>query len=151
MASQTIAALCRDLRELERRDIQRRLRANLRRPLPAVRAAVKARCLTTLPKRGGLNRWAAKARVDFEIVYVGAGAGVRLVVHRRSLRGESDLKALDRGRVRHPSWGRRGRGQWHTQTVPPKVYSGPLTEVSRWRRTAAIAVDEAVERVGRGR
>ena len=150
MAPQTIAALCRDLRDLERRDIQRRLRANLRRPLPAVRAAVKARCLAVLPKRGGLNRWAAKAKVDFEIVYVGAGAGVRLVVHRRSMRGESDLKALDRGRVRHPSWGRRGRGQWHTQRVPPKVYSGPLTEVTRWRRAAAVAVDEAVERVGRG-
>ena len=151
MAEQTIAALCRDLRQLERRDIQRELRASLRRPLPAVRAAVKARCLAILPKRGGLNRWAAKAKVDFEIVYVGRGAGVSLTVSRSSMRGPSDLRALDRGRVRHPSWGRRWNGQWHIQLVPPKCYSGPLMEVDRWRRAAAVGVDAAVERVGRGR
>lgn len=151
MAEVTIAQLCRDLRELERRDIQRELRAKLRRPLPAVRAAVRARALATLPKRGGLNRWAAKAKVDFEIVYVGRGAGVRLTVSRSSMRGPSDLRALDRGRVRHPSWGRRRPGQWHIQLVTPKVYSGPLTEVDQWRRAAAAAVGAAVERVGRGR
>lgn len=145
----SLARLVAELRSFDDRgEVVKQLRREIREPIPAVRAAIKARALRTLPRRGGLNRWAASTRITARVQLSGRRASVTLVGARRSVRGESDVRALDRGRVRHPSWGRRTRGQWHTQLVPPAFFSGPAAEVDRWRDAAVRAVDRALATIG---
>jgi hypothetical protein len=62
----------------------------------------------------------------------------------------SDVKRLDAGRVRHPSWGRRGPNQWHMQRVRAGYFTEPSVELEQWRAAALVAVDEALEVIARG-
>jgi hypothetical protein len=149
--SESLERLVRDLKGFEdRKVVLRELRRNIRRPVPVVRKAIRARALDTLPSRGGLNVWAASTRISVTIRVAGRAAGVRLKGGRNSAGGRSDIKALDRGRVRHPSWGRRGAGQWFNQTVPAGFVTGPVTESTEWHKACIDAVDAAVAVIGRG-
>lgn len=149
--SESLERLVRDLRGFENRKVVlRELRRNIRRPVPAVRKAIRARALDTLPSGGGLNAWAAGIRITVVVRTSGRAAGVKLKGGRNSQGGRSDIRALDRGRVRHPSWGRRFRGQWHNQIVPAGFVTKPATESSEWRQACVDAVDQAVAVIGRG-
>lgn len=146
MSSASLRALQRDLKGFaDRKEVIKALRAEVRAPLPAVRQAIKARALNTLPKTGGLNKWTSRTRITARVTVGSSRIQVRLTGSRNSLNGASDIRSLDRGRIRHPSWGRRGRGQWHTQLVTPGFFSDPATEVEVWRRAALKAVDKAVK------
>lgn len=143
--------LVRDLKKFEgRKEVTKQLRREIRRPVPAVRKAVQRRALDTLPRRGGLNVWVSKTKVTAQIKLSGRAAGVRLKGSRKSAKDKSDLRRLDAGRVRHPSWGRRGVGQWHTQTVPDGFFTKPSSEVTQWRDATVRAVDNALEVIRRG-
>jgi hypothetical protein len=134
----------------ERRAVVKRLSSDLRKLLPPVRRAVRQRALATLPSGGGLNEWVAAARVTLRIR--ASGRTVRAIVkgNRNSARNQSDLNAIDRGRVRAPSWGRRGPGQWHTQAVPAEWFTGPATEWETLRAQADAAFDAALDEIRRG-
>lgn len=149
--SESLERLVRDLRGFEgRKEVLRQLRKEIRQPVPAVRKAIKARALDTLPRSGGLNAWAAGIRITVAIRGAGRAAGVKLKGGRNSRGGRSDMRALDRGRVRHPSWGRRWSGQWHNQTVEAGFVTKPATEATEWRDACVRAVDNAVRSIGRG-
>ncbi|MGK5737276.1 hypothetical protein [Micromonospora sp. URMC 103] len=148
----SIDDLVRDLRRFEqRKEVTRALRKRIREPVPGVRKAIRRRALDTLPKGGGLNVWASKTRVSAKVSLAGRGAGVKLRGTRKSGKGKADLRRLDAGKVRHPSWGRRGPGQWHVQQVEPGFFTKPAVEVDQWRDACLKAVDEALEVIRRGR
>jgi hypothetical protein len=137
------ADVARDLRRFPA-EVTKALRKELREPVPAVRKNIKARALATLPSGGGLNVWVSKTRITATVKIRGRGAAIRLKGGRNSLGSRSDIRAIDRGRVRHPSWGRRGRGQWHTQTVASAFFTEPVTEArDEWRKAAETAVERA--------
>lgn len=147
----SLAALIRDLKKFENgKELTKQLRARLRKPIPGVRKAIKRRAIDTLPRGGGLNRWVAALRISAVITTRGRGAGVKLKGSRTSTRDKSDLRAIDRGRVRHPAWGRRGPGNWSNQSVPAGFFSDPAAETDAWRVAAREAVEEAAEVIGRG-
>lgn len=146
--SASVDAFVRELRGFSQRaEIVKQLRTDMRTPLPEVRKKVKERALTTLPKRGGLSKWASRVRITAKITVTGRAVKVRVRAARNSLNGESDINALDRGRVRHPSWGRRGRGQWHLQRVTEGFFTVPVTEDDQWRQACLAAVDKALETI----
>ncbi len=146
--SASVDAFVRELRGFSQRaEIVKQLRTDMRAPLPEVRKKVKARALSTLPKRGGLNKWASQTRITAKITVTGRAVRVRVRGARKSLGGESDISALDRGRVRHPSWGRRYRGQWHVQRVTEGFFSVPVSEDDQWREACLAAVDRALETI----
>jgi hypothetical protein len=148
----TLDQLIVDLRRFEaRKDVVKELRKEIRKPVPAVRKAIKKRARATLPKSGGLNRWVASTRITAQVKLSGSAAGVRLRGARKSLKGKSDVNAINRGRVRHPSWGRRGRGQWHVQRVEPGFFTKPSAETDEWRKACVRALNQATEVVRRGR
>ena len=148
----SIDDLVRDLRRFEgRREVTKALRKRIREPLPGVRKAIRRRALESLPKGGGLNVWAAKTRVSAKVSTSARGAGVKLKGSRKSTKGKADLRRMDAGRVRHPSWGRRRPGDWHTQRVEPGYFTKPAAEVDQWRDACLKAVDEALEVIRRGR
>lgn len=133
-----------------RRAVVKQLATDLRKLLPPIRKAVKQRARDTLPSGGGLNEWVAAARVTLRIK--ASGRTVRAIVKgsRNSEKHQSDLDAIDRGRARHPSWGRRGVGQWHNQSVPSEWFSGPATEWDTLRGQADAALDTALDQIRRG-
>lgn len=118
-------------------EIVRQVRQEIDKPLPLIRVKVKASALGKLPKSGGLAAWAAAAHLTAQVTVSGDTVTAHLKVHRTSLFKASDLRALDRGRVRHPAWGRRHSSAWSIQTVTPKAYSQPITESREW----AVAVE----------
>lgn len=147
----TLDDLIRDLRKFEgRREVTSQLRKEIRRPIPSVRAAVKRRALDVLPRGGGLNVWVSRTKVTAKIRLAGRAAGVQLKGSRKSAKDKSDLRRLDAGKVRHPSWGRRGGDQWHSQAVTPGFFTKPSAEVDQWRAAVERALDNAVEVIRRG-
>jgi len=147
----SIDDLVRDLRRFEnRKTLLTHLRAEIRKPVPAVRKSIKARALAILPHRGGLNVWVSKVRITAVIKTAGRSAGVKLKGGRSSTGGKSDMRRIDGGRVRAPSWGRRGPGSWHNQSVPSGFFTEPASEAREWRAAAVTAVDRALDTIRRG-
>lgn len=148
----TLDDLIRDLRKFEgRKEVVQQLRKEIREPIPGVRKAIKRRALDILPKRGGLNVWVSKTKVTAKLKLVGRGAGVTLKGSRKSAKDKSDLRRLDKdGRIRAPSWGRRGADDWHTQQVPAEFFSGPAAEIDQWRGACLKALENAANTIRRG-
>lgn len=147
----TLATLRRRLVRFNAGTVVRRVRAEIEKPLPIIRARVKASALGKLPQSGGLAAWAAAAHVTAQVHVVGDSVDAQLKVHRTSLHASSDLRALDRGRVRHPAWGRRRHGDWSVQTVTPKVYSEPIAKSPEWRTAVERGCDDACDVIRHGR
>lgn len=152
MAGVSFDAFAADLRRFSgRKEMTKLLRKRLREPVPAVRRAIRRRALATMPRRGGLNRWVAATRISAKISFTARGAGVTLRGTRANTRGKADLNRLDAtGRVRHPSWGRRGPRQWHMQTVPAGFFRGEAAEYDAWRGAIEAAVADACKEIAGG-
>lgn len=136
-----IHVLARSLREFERNDtVIKAVRTELRKPVPIVRGRIKATARIKLPHRGGLGAWVAGTKITAAVELGGKTVRIRLRGGRNSvanLRGgtsgtRSDIRAIDRGRVRHPHWGRRARGDWSTQSVPDGFFSRTAEESPEW-------------------
>lgn len=144
--------LIADLRGFEKRkEVVKALRKELRRPVPKARQAIRGAALRMLPRRGGLNAWVAASRVTAQVRLGSArSAGITLRGGRNSQGGRSDIKAIDRGRVRAPAWG--NRSAWHSQTVPEGYFTKTVSEdlAPAWREAAVSAVNEATEVLRRG-
>lgn len=150
--AESLRALARDLRGVEqRKEILMGLRKELRKPVPTVRKAIKATALARLPKAGGLNRWVAGTRVTASVrVSGGSTAGVTMKGGRNSSGSRSDIRALDGGQVRAPSWGRRGKAAWHVQAVPAGFFSDTVADHSQeWQKATLDAVEKVVSGLAR--
>lgn len=134
-----------------RREVVKAMRRAIREPVPAIRAAVKASALARLPQRGGLAEWVAASRLSASVKVTGRVVGLLVKGGRNKMTGgRSDVNAIDRGRVRHPSWGRRWDGQWHTQLVPAAFFTDPATEqADTVQRVTTAAVDRAFDQIRR--
>lgn len=120
------------------------LQKKITKTAPAVRKAIKAEALATLPKRGGLNEWVAAAKVKAKTTITGERINVHLSAGRDSKGGRSDLKRIDAGKVRHPAWGRRSKGSWSVTTVAPGFFTRPATDPKPWVTAADEGLDEAL-------
>lgn len=144
-----IAAVAARVRELGTdRVVVNNLAREIRSVGKPAKAAVKARALATLPARGGLNAWVARAAVRVAVRRGTRTAGVSLVAGRNSQRRRSDLKAIDAGRVRAPAWGRRT--SWHVQAVTPGFFTEAVdaSAVTEFRAGMVRAIERAEREVG---
>jgi len=143
-----VHTLVRSLREFSRNDeVIKAVRTGLRAPVPTVRNRIKTVARTELPSGGGLGAWVAQTKITASVTFKAKYVAIKLRGGRRSkgtLRGTSggttDVRAIDRGRVRHPSWGRRFRGQWFTQSVTPGFFTKTAEESPEW----ADAIDRGI-------
>lgn len=148
-----LTRLAADLKGFEgRKAVLNGLRRELRAGVPKVREAVRAAATRDLPARNGLGEWVAKSTVSVSLRLGAKSAGISLRGGRNSKRKRSDIRAIDAGEVRAPSWGHRGPGAWHAQTVKAgfftKTITGDLQE--EWRAAAVRAVDTATEAIRHG-
>lgn len=141
-----IAAACR--KESNGRQIIRDMQGMIRRSAgPAIRREVRVHVMATLPKRGGLNAWVARAPVRIDVLTGGSSARVRVKVGRNSMTGRADLRGLDAGGVRHPLFGNRGR--WYGNAVVPESISDGITEegADQLERAVLFAVERMAARI----
>lgn len=149
--SVSFAQLIVELRGFDqRREIVKALNRGLRAAAPAIRAEIRAVALETLPSSGGLGAWVARTRINIRSRTSGRRASVKLVGGRNSAGGRSDINAIDRGRVRSPSWGRRGNGQWHTTLVQPGFFTDTAAESREWQDRSEQAIESALDQLRRG-
>jgi hypothetical protein len=134
----------------EKREITKAMSKGIRKGAGPVRARIRKAAISTLPSSGGLNKWVAAIRINLRVKTSGRTAGVTLVGGRNSAGDRSDINAIDRGRVRAPSWGRRYRGSWHTQTVPSGFFTQTAAEAGEWRQGVDDEVDKALDQLRRG-
>ena len=135
----------------DRRELVKAMRGAIREPVPQIRKAVKDRAVESLPHRGGLGRWVASSRLSAAVQVNSRRVRMRIRAGRNSAGSRSDISAIDRGRVRAPSWGHKGIGAWHTQAVPSGFFTKPAEDAAG-RVFEAIdgAVDLALDELRRG-
>lgn len=147
----SVTELIAELRGFDgRREVVKAIGRGVRAGVPAVRTAIRQRALDTLPHGGGLGAWVAKTRITVVVKLSGRAGGIKLKGGRNSLGSRSDINAIDRGRVRAPAWGRRFKGQWHTQSVAPGFFTEPAAAAKDWHDGVEQAVDAALETLRRG-
>jgi hypothetical protein len=147
----TAEQLAAELRAFDgRRKIVQAARRGLTRAAKPTVAKVRAHALAILPSSGGLGAWVSNAKIGVKIGYTSRSAGIKLRGSRKSLRDKSDLNAIDGGTVRHPSWNRRGRGQWHDQAVTAGWWSDPLEDADDLVEAVDRQVDEILGEIRRG-
>lgn len=150
-----IHTLVRSLRGFSRNnEVTKAVRAELRAPVPIVRTRIKMAARTQLPRAGGLGDWVAGTQIAAKVEFSAKVVKVRMRGGRNSLanlRGtggaRSDIRAIDRGRVRHPFWGRRYRGQWRTQNVTPGFFSKTAEESPEWATAIDRGIAAALEKI----
>jgi hypothetical protein len=132
----------------DKREVLLALRRGIREPLPQIRKAIRDRAIETLPHRGGLGAWVAASRVNGPVAVSGRRIRLKIKAGRNSRGGRSDIDAIDRGRVRAPTWGHRGLGAWHTEIVEPGFFTKPAQEAAEPIGGAmSRAVDQAFDRL----
>jgi hypothetical protein len=131
--AQQLASLSKALKVAGEKELQQELSKSITHAMVPLRAAAKTSALTTLPRRGGLNRRVARSSMRTRR----SQRGIRL-----EAKNEYALGQLDRGRVRHPVFG--NRKVWVTQRVPPDWWTRPTDEAAPGVRAAISAAMDVV-------
>lgn len=134
----------------DRRQVTNATARGIRKAVVPARKAIRAAARATLPKRGGLNIWVSRISVLAQVRLSGNRAGVKLKGGRNSTGARSDVAAIDRGRVRAPSWGHRTRASWHTVAVTPGFFTKTAAELPDWKDDIDREVDKALDTLRRG-
>lgn len=111
--------LARALKETGNKDLRNELARGLRRAVKPMQREFRRGALGILPHRGGLAEWVADDTKFRSKVSVGRNPSVRITA---TLPGH-DLDAMDRGRLRHPTFGHRDGPHWVTQTIRPHWFT----------------------------
>ena len=145
-----LARLGRALRQAGRNDLRKELLRGVRRASKPMVPAARAAALEGLPKRGGLAadvsgaKWVVRTRLQ------GRGAGVRITGAWSSDGRQHDLSKMDSGVIRHPTWGRRGIGDWEAQTagVRARWFSDAMNALApEIREELAKVIDDVAQKL----
>jgi hypothetical protein len=143
--------LVRELRGFnQRREIVKAMSKGIRQAAPIVRKQIRTVATETLPSGGGLNKWVAKIRINVKFKVSGRSASIKLVGGRNSVGDRSDINAIDRGRVRAPTFGHRSKAAWHTVTVEPGFFTQTAANAAEWSARVDAEVDKALDQLRRG-
>ena len=134
--------LGRDLKAAGAKDLKKELLAAGRAAGKTAQGHVRAHAVTDLPKKNGLNLWVAgRARVAAQTRLTGKNVGLRLRIRHRGALGLTDLPAMNRGALRHPTF---GDDPWVLQMIPPGFVYRAVDEIGDFLTKEFL---QAVERV----
>lgn len=133
------------LKESGDKGLRKELLRGINRSLKPAKAKVKEAARRDLPRGGGLNVFVASARIGSRTRVAGRNPAVFLTGRKSG----HDLRAIDRGRVRHPVFG--NREVWVNQEVKPGWWSQTLAgEVPAIRRGVIDTLDDVARRLANG-
>lgn len=168
----SLARLGRDLQRAGATELRRELIQGIQRATRDVKREIAESAMSTLPSSGGLAEWVAQLGTVTQVRTSGRHVGVRITgtmdksrtrKHRRATsttrrgrraskgtlfgRGAADLASIERGRVRHPTYGHR---PWVLQSVTPGFFSTPLSGpiADQARQECIKAIDAIEKRIG---
>lgn len=145
--AEQLRALSRDLKAAGS-DLRKQLPKAMREAAKPIITEIRTEALATLPAKGGLAALVSKSRITTKTRTTGDRAGVRVTGVRTKDGGRMDLKALDRGRLRHKTFGHR---PWVNQAVSPGFWSKPFDRSApHVRRELLAAIDRIREEFSRG-
>lgn len=147
----SVDELVRELRAFDnRREVTKAAARGIRKAVSPARKAIKRAAKDQMPKRGGLNIWVSRISVLAQIRLSGRNPTIKLKGGRNSQKKRSDVNAIDRGRVRAPSWGRRTHASWHTVTVTPGFFTKTAADLPDWRENVDAELDKTLGQIRRG-
>ena len=141
-----LTRLARTLRQVGDKDLKKELRRGINEAVQPVKASIRARALSSMPRRGGLNQVMARSRITVSQRGSGANPGVRLVTKSHNPR-------IDKGIVRHPvrATGPREDWTWVDQPVKPGWFTHPAAASAPITRLKLLAAMRRIERQLEGR
>lgn len=135
-----LISLGRQLRAAGDKELKKELRTALRDATKPMKAAIKQNALDNMPHRGGLNEYLARSRITTQVRQSGRYPGIRIS------NKQHDTRLDTQGRLRHPTFGRRGRDDWQEQHVAPGWFTKPA---ERHARQARVEILLAMQRVAK--
>lgn len=126
------------------KELRSELTKGITRAVKPLKQSAKAEARNSLPRRGGLGRRVAKTKLPHRRRATGNAAGVRVLAQPGAV---ADPKRIDRGRVRHPTF---GRGPWVLQDVQPGWFSRPMQDgAPQVRKELVKAMDDVARKIAR--
>lgn len=122
--------------------LRKELYAGINRATKPAKTAIKEAARRELPKKGGLNEFIAKSSVTTRTRGGGKNPGVQIVAKKKG----HDIRAIDRGRLRHPVWG--NRRVWVTQQIKPGFFTDTIgAQINDLRRAVIKVLDDIARKV----
>ena len=134
-----LANLSKALKAAGRGDLRRELLRGIRQATAPAKTTIPQSAREKLPRRGGLNNFVADGlKVTSRASLSGAEARVRIVATDPP---RHDIAALDRGLVRHPTFGHK---PWKAQRVEPGFFTDPCVALAPGARQQVAAARDRV-------
>lgn len=138
-----LAALTRRLKAAGEGGLKRDLLRGLREGTKPMVEAARSSALEHLPKQGGLNQEVASSKIAVRTRTSGGNPGVRVVGLSKH-----NIAAMDRGRLRHPTFGHE---PWVSQHIKPGWWTDALMgEAPKVRQALLAVMDETTRRIAHG-
>ena len=139
-----LAAVAKRLKETGDKDLRKELYRGIQRAGKPLREATKASAREHLPRKGGLNELIARSRYSMK-TRSGENPTVQFVAARKGI----DMKAIERGRLRHPVFG--NRKNWVTQTIAGGFFARATQDaIPEVRKEVVKVLDDIAEKIARG-
>ena len=127
--------------------LRRELLKQIQRETKDLKESDKQSARDVLPHKGGLAEKVAASKFQTRTRFAGNNVGVKIVAQGLSV---SNLRALNRGYVRHPVWGHRDR--WVNQPIHPGWFDNPNEkDTPKVQRAILAAIDLTNSRIAKGR
>lgn len=144
-ATRELESVARRLKRAGDADLRRELLRGINRAVRPLKQAVQDAAVRELPKRGGLNRWVADSKFGSR-TRATAGRDARVTITTK--KAGHDIRAIDRGRLRHPVFG--NRTTWVNQEVKPGWFTRTVSDGSPIvRRELERVIDDVARKIGR--
>jgi hypothetical protein len=135
-----LGRLARRLKEDGNKELRKKLMAGIQRATRPLREEIKVAARRQLPRSGGLNEFVASGKFSTKTRSGGRKVGVRIT----GVKSGHDIRAIDRGRLRHPVWGNRRR--WVNQRVRPGFFTKTIEDRAHIVRDELVDVMQEVAR-----
>ena len=125
-----LQALARDLKAAGNKGLRRELSRGIQRAAKPLKVGAKEAALEELPRAGGLAERVASSKFSTRTRLGTRSPSIRIVGagDTSESSGKSlDLNSLDRGRIRHLTYGRR---PWQNQAIEPLWFSHRMEEIA---------------------
>jgi hypothetical protein len=123
--------------------LRKDLLAGIRKAAKPVADSIKETMRDELPHGGGLNEWAASAKIAPRTRTSGKNAGVRIT----GTKSGHDFEAINEGTIRHPVW---DKGGWAEQSIPSGTWDrGGEKAASKVVSALDAVLDETAARIAR--
>ncbi|OFW64730.1 MAG: hypothetical protein A2135_10055 [Actinobacteria bacterium RBG_16_67_15] len=143
VGAEKLGQLGADLKAAGDKELRKELFRACQRMARPISEAIRDAFRRELP--GQLGSWVADAMViRRRLRTIGKGAGVRFLAKRPKVDGEADLSALDRGRGKHPTF---GRSPWVVQAAGMRAGIVRRVEESKVTREAVEEFTQALDRI----